>query len=67
MAQICLSVFVKEFIMSFFLTVAHEIDMEVIKRLLYRYSASEHRMHYELHIIAPYEIAVTVFKKQDLV
>ena len=49
MAQICLSVFVKEFILSFFLTVPHEIDMEVIKRLLYRYSASEQKMHYELH------------------
>ena len=32
-----------------FLTVPHEIDMEVIERLLYRYSASEHKMHYELH------------------
>ena len=67
MAQICLSVFVKEFILSFFLTVAHEVDMEVIKRLLYRYSASEHKMHYELQRLAPYKIAVTGFKKQDLV
>ena len=59
-----------------FLAVLHEIDMEVIKRLWYHrqyvsiiYSAlsTKSTMHLNHVFIAPYKIAVTGFKKHDLV
>ena len=76
MAQICLNVYLKELILSFFFAVLHEFDMEVIKRLWYHrqyvsiiYSAlsTKSTMHLNHVFIAPYKTAVTGFKKHDLV